>query len=112
MALDEEDLREERQRYSTDEISLAEDFQKLTCDNSESTYSQIALDLLFYDHNASLESTRQVLSTHNCNKRCIITTPRESVCSNMNTVIEYDVSLTFWVYLAIRVFIGQYISEF
>jgi MFS family permease len=28
------------------------------------------------------------------------------VCSNDNTVIELDMSLTFWSYLVIRVFIG------
>ncbi|XP_012220725.2 uncharacterized protein [Linepithema humile] len=106
LELDGEDLREERQRYSADEISLAEDFQKLTCDNPESTHNRIAIDMLLYNHNANLESTRRVLSTNECNKRCIVTAPRNSMCSNMDTEIELNVSLTFWVYLIIRVFIS------
>jgi MFS family permease len=42
-----------------------------------------------------------------CRARCLITAPRKDVCSNLKTEEVYDISLTFWSYLAIRVFIGM-----
>ncbi|XP_072758531.1 uncharacterized protein [Anoplolepis gracilipes] len=103
---DEEDLQQERQRYLVEEISLkGENFQKVTCDNSDNINDQITIDMQLYDH-VNLETTKQVLHTNKCNKKCIVVVPRKTMCSNMNTEIEYNVSLTFWLYLIIRVFIG------
>lgn len=108
---DEEDLREERQRYLTEEISLArEDFLKPTCDDPDSINNQITIYMRLYDHEANLEATKRVLSTNECRKKCIVTLPRNAVCSNMNMEIEYNVNLTFWLYLVIRVFIGTYFN--
>lgn len=108
---DEEDLREERQRYLTEEISLAgDDFLKPTCDDPDSINNQITIYVRLYDHEANLEATKRVLSTNECRKKCIVTLPRNAVCSNMNMEIEYNVNLTFWLYLVIRVFVGTYFN--
>ncbi|XP_018396195.1 PREDICTED: uncharacterized protein LOC108774550 [Cyphomyrmex costatus] len=104
---DEDDLREERQRYLSEEISWAgKDFQKPICDNSESINDQITIQVRLYDHEANLEATNRVLNINECRKKCIVTLPRNAVCSNMNMEVEYNVKLTFWIYLVIRVFIG------
>lgn len=104
---DEDDLREERQRYLTKEISWAgEDFQKPICDDPDSINNQITIQVRLYDHEANLEATKRVLSTNECRKKCIVTLPRNAVCSNMNMEIEYNIKLTFWLYLVVRVFIG------
>lgn len=106
---DEEDLQQERQRYFAEEISWAgEDFQKITCDNSDYINDQVTIDMQLYDHDTNLKTITQVLSTNKCTKKCIVIVPRKAMCSNMNTEIEYNVSLTFWLYLIIRVFIGLY----
>lgn len=46
------------------------------------------------------------LDLGSCSHRCIATAPRAKVCSNMKTVLEVDMSLTFWSYLCVRVFVG------
>ncbi|XP_069689213.1 major facilitator superfamily domain-containing protein 6-like [Periplaneta americana] len=42
-----------------------------------------------------------------CAPRCLVTAPRKHVCSNLETEELYNISLTFWTYLVIRVFIGM-----
>ena len=42
----------------------------------------------------------------NCRARCLLTAPRANVCTNLEETEIYDVRLTFWSYMAIRVFIG------
>jgi len=110
---DEDDLLEKRQRYLTEEISWAgEDFRKPICDDPDfiNQNNQITIQVRLYDHEANLEATKRVLSTNECKKKCIVTLPRNAVCSNMNMEIEYNIRLTFWVYLVIRVFIGTYFT--
>ncbi|XP_045778089.1 uncharacterized protein LOC123875991 [Maniola jurtina] len=41
-----------------------------------------------------------------CSVACAATAPRKSLCDNHEQQIELDPSLTFWAYLAVRVFIG------
>ncbi|XP_033209800.1 uncharacterized protein LOC117168332 [Belonocnema kinseyi] len=51
----------------------------------------------------------------NCTQRCLLTAPRAEMCSNMKEQVVYNIQLTFWLYLAIRVFIGTawgYIESF
>lgn len=104
---DEDDLREERQRYLIEELSWAgEDFQRPICDDQDSINNQITIQVRLYDHEANLEAPERVLSTNECRKKCIVTLPRNAVCSNMNMEIEYNIKLTFWLYLVVRVFIG------
>lgn len=109
LKLDEEDLKEERQRYLSEEISWnKENFQRPICDDPDTINNQITIRMRLYDHEANLEATKRVLSTNECRKKCIVTLPRNAVCSNMNMEMEYNIKLTFWLYLVIRVFIGTY----
>ncbi|XP_077263889.1 uncharacterized protein LOC143898355 [Temnothorax americanus] len=104
---DEEDLQEERQRYLTEEMSWAGgDFRRSICNDPDSTDNQITIHMRLYDHEANLEATERVLSANECKKKCIVTLPRNAMCTNMNMEIEYNIKLTFWLYLGIRVFIG------
>ncbi|XP_024875209.1 uncharacterized protein LOC112456715 [Temnothorax curvispinosus] len=104
---DKEDLQEERQRYLTEEMSWAGgDFRRSICNDPDSTDNQIAIHMRLYDHEANLEATERVLSANECKKKCIVTLPRNAMCTNMNMEIEYNIKLTFWLYLGIRVFIG------
>lgn len=49
----------------------------------------------------------RIIQLSSCTPRCLLTTPRKEVCSNMKVDKEFNVSLTFWSYLVIRVFIGM-----
>ncbi|KAJ9578796.1 hypothetical protein L9F63_005004, partial [Diploptera punctata] len=49
----------------------------------------------------------RIMQLSSCTTRCLLTTPRKEVCSNLEVDEEFDVSLTFWSYLVIRVFIGM-----
>ncbi|XP_020290838.1 major facilitator superfamily domain-containing protein 6 [Pseudomyrmex gracilis] len=106
----EEDSREERARYSVEGVSwIGENFQKPVCDNldDDDTINRIAIDARLYDSDAKTMSTPpRILSASACDKRCVVTAPRNEICSNMNVQVEHNVSLTFWLYLVIRVFIG------
>ncbi|XP_070160005.1 uncharacterized protein [Polyergus mexicanus] len=103
---DEKDLQQERHRYLAEEISWAGDFRKITCDNSDYINDEITIDVQLYDDDANLKTTKRILSMNKCKKKCIVIVPRKAICSNMNIEIEYNISLTFWLYLIIRVFIG------
>lgn len=41
-----------------------------------------------------------------CGARCIATIPREQLCSNPSQIVELDMSVTFWSYMSVRVFIS------
>jgi len=41
-----------------------------------------------------------------CRARCLLTAPRANVCKNLEGAEIYNTRLTFWSYMAIRVFIG------
>uniref|UniRef100_A0A1B6CUD4 Major facilitator superfamily (MFS) profile domain-containing protein n=1 Tax=Clastoptera arizonana TaxID=38151 RepID=A0A1B6CUD4_9HEMI len=51
--------------------------------------------------------TDALLNLVDCKASCIMTLPRNKLCSNMDHTVEYDIRLTFWIYLVIRVFIGM-----
>ncbi|XP_053978995.1 uncharacterized protein LOC128876555 [Hylaeus volcanicus] len=101
-----EDRDAKRRRYSSEEVAWAEDkFQKITCGNPDLETERIVLNLPLYNYSLSSEPYR-ILSTEECSKRCIVTAPRTEMCSNKDTIVEYNVSTTFWMYFAIRVFIS------
>jgi len=108
---DEEDLQEERHRYFAKEISwMGENFRKVICDDSDSVNNRVAINVQLYtDNNTNLNATEKILNK--CNKRCIVTVPRNAMCSNINMELEYNINLTFWLYLVIRVFIGKSCSN-
>lgn len=48
-----------------------------------------------------------VLSLGPCYTQCLATVPRKEICTHQTVVNEFDVRLTFWLYLLIRVFISM-----
>lgn len=97
----EENIIEETQKYSSEKIMLSNnnEYHSLKCENNQESKTKISITI------QTINSTS--LNIDGCTKRCIATAPREQMCSNMVTVIEYNVQLTFWLYLGIRVFIGK-----
>lgn len=103
----EEDREKKRQRYLSEEIAWTnEEFQKITCGNPDLETDRITLTLPLFNYSLSSEPYK-ILDTEDCSKRCIVTAPRSDMCSNTKMVIEYNVGMTFWLYFAIRVFIGE-----
>ncbi|XP_017757430.1 PREDICTED: major facilitator superfamily domain-containing protein 6 [Eufriesea mexicana] len=102
----EEDRETKRQRYLSEEIAwTGKEFQKITCGNPDLETERIALTLPLFNYTLSSQPYK-TLNAEDCSKRCIVTAPRREMCSNTKTVIEYNVSLTFWLYFVIRVFIS------
>ncbi|KAK2582249.1 hypothetical protein KPH14_004595 [Odynerus spinipes] len=102
----EEDIEEQQQRYVVEKMSWdGETFETTSCQNSNTDDQTIVVNVPLFDYTQSPEPYK-VLSFESCTKKCIVTMPRKEVCSNMNMEVEYNVKLTFWLYLVIRVFIG------
>ncbi|CAL7943469.1 unnamed protein product [Xylocopa violacea] len=102
----EEDREMKQRRYISEEIAwTGKEFQRITCGNPDLENDRITLTLPLFNYSLSSEPYR-TLNADDCSKRCIVTAPRKQMCSNKDTVIEYNVGLTFWLYFAIRVFIG------
>ncbi|CAK9816623.1 Major facilitator superfamily domain-containing protein 6-A [Anthophora plagiata] len=102
----EEDRELNRRRYLSEEIAwTGMEFQKVSCGNSDLRTDRIVLTLPLVNYSISSEPYK-ILNTEDCSKRCIVTAPRQEMCSNTDTVIEYNIRLTFWLYFAVRVFIG------
>lgn len=102
------DILEHKRRYVAEEMAWTDDqnFRLAKCENPDSKTQRVALSVTLV--NRTLESeTHKTLYIDGCSKRCIVTAPRKDVCSNMEMEIEYDIRLTFWLYLVIRVFIGE-----
>ncbi|CAD1475398.1 unnamed protein product, partial [Heterotrigona itama] len=102
----EEDHEMKRRRYLSEEIAwTGKEFQKITCGNPDLESDRIAVTLPLFNYSLSSEPFK-TLNAEDCSKRCVVTAPRNEMCSNTKTLIEYNVGLTFWMYFAIRVFIG------
>ncbi|XP_017782845.1 PREDICTED: uncharacterized protein LOC108567096 [Nicrophorus vespilloides] len=63
----------------------------------------VSVQLALMDRNGSVYKNLEMGS---CATKCLATSDRSNFCSNKNTVVEVDVNVTFWSYLAVRVFIG------
>lgn len=48
-----------------------------------------------------------ILKLTHCEPRCLATVPRTAICTNKDVTREFDIRLTFWLYLTIRVFISM-----
>lgn len=103
-----EDYEMKRRRYLSEEIAwTGNEFQKITCGNPDLDTDRISVTLPLFNYSLSSEPYK-ILNAEDCSKRCIVTAPRKEMCSNKKTVIEYNIGVTFWMYFAIRVFIGEY----
>jgi len=58
---------------------------------------RISISLIYTNHSVVLSS---------CQARCLLTAPRANVCANLEDTEVYNTRLTFWSYMAIRVFVG------
>ncbi|XP_017882086.1 uncharacterized protein LOC108626124 [Ceratina calcarata] len=102
----EEDRRMKRRRYLSNEMAwTGKEYQRIACGNPDLENERVTLTLSLFNYSASPEPY-EVLEAEGCSKRCIVTAPRNETCSNAKTIIEYNVGVTFWMYFAIRVFIG------
>ncbi|XP_075232468.1 uncharacterized protein LOC142330866 isoform X2 [Lycorma delicatula] len=90
--------------WQEDEKSL--EFLNGTCTNEESsTESQmVSVPLLNPENSLVVDAT---LTMDSCQPSCLLTVARKDVCSNFEKNVEYDIRLTFWLYLIVRVFIGM-----
>ncbi|XP_050598666.1 uncharacterized protein LOC126926383 [Bombus affinis] len=101
-----EDHGMKRRRYLSEEIAwTGNEFQKITCGNPDLDTDRISVTLPLFNYSLSSEPYK-ILNAEDCSKRCIVTAPRKEMCSNKKTVIEYNIGVTFWMYFAVRVFIG------
>ncbi|XP_043494218.1 uncharacterized protein LOC122519090 isoform X1 [Polistes fuscatus] len=106
LELTDDDITEERLKFVADEVSWdGETFEKVMCKNTNENDQKIIVKVPLLDYAQSPEPY-QILNIENCVKKCIVSMPRKEVCSNKNMQVEYNITLTFWLYLVIRVFIG------
>ena len=57
----------------------------------------VSVPLMYPNHSVVLSS---------CRARCLLTAPRADVCTNLEQTEVYNTGLTFWSYMAIRLFVG------
>ncbi|KAL2750551.1 Major facilitator superfamily domain-containing protein 6-A [Vespula maculifrons] len=106
LEMTEEDIEEERQKFIAEKVSWnGEIFEKVICKNSNEDDQTVVVKVPLLDYAQSPEPY-QILDIENCVKKCIVSMPRKEVCLNMDMQVEYNITLTFWLYLVIRVFIG------
>ncbi|XP_014616480.1 PREDICTED: uncharacterized protein LOC106793789 [Polistes canadensis] len=106
LELTDDDIAEERLKFVADEVSWdGETFEKVICKNTKENDQKIIVKVPLLDYAQSPEPY-QILNIENCVKKCIVSMPRKEVCFNKNMQVEYNITLTFWLYLVIRVFIG------
>lgn len=99
---DHNDIEENRQIYNIEFVSSKQE-KKITClENTEIVGKHISVTIPVNDN----ESTVRHLDLGSCAHRCLATSKRQNVCSNLKTTIELDMNVTFWSYLCIRVFVG------
>ncbi|XP_016840927.1 major facilitator superfamily domain-containing protein 6 isoform X1 [Nasonia vitripennis] len=65
------------------------------------------VNAMVYLSNSTTEEVYDVVTLDGCTRTCILTAPRKDICTNDKMQIEYNIRLTFWAYLTIRVFIGM-----
>ncbi|XP_060536920.1 uncharacterized protein LOC132708565 [Cylas formicarius] len=93
---------EERRRSFL--INRVENRQNVSCLTNENlSRKQVIVTVPLKGNN---DSKIRHLDLGSCAKKCLVTSPRNQVCSNRKTVMELDMQLTFWSYLVIRVFVG------
>ncbi|XP_012265072.2 uncharacterized protein LOC105691281 [Athalia rosae] len=102
------DILEAKRQYISEAISWTGNygFQKLKCANPDRKEQKIALTVPLINYTNGVDVYKS-LYMEGCSKRCVVTAARKDICSNTETVIEYNIKLTFWLYLVIRVFIGM-----
>ncbi|PSN42174.1 hypothetical protein C0J52_09851 [Blattella germanica] len=86
-------------RFTASALSITKENISAMC---EDTYSQMGQRV-----SVSIPMGERIVQLSHCSPHCLATVPRKQICSNLKEEQEYDISLTFWTYLVIRVFIGM-----
>ncbi|XP_077298637.1 uncharacterized protein LOC143919921 [Arctopsyche grandis] len=82
-------------------------FAKPTCvDNIGVDDEEVSIEILFQEMKSKGESISTTIQLDECTAKCLVTAPREQLCSNKNEEIDINVQLTFWSYLTGRVFLS------
>lgn len=94
-------------RYLGEAVILTGDrYNPVKCDVSQEKSRRVSVTVPLVNWTSNPDPYK-LLNIQECSERCIVTAPREKMCSNMNTVIEYNTQTTFWFYLGVRVFMGN-----
>lgn len=102
----EDDIAEERQFYNAEYIKDDSSIRDSVCLESFPINKEyISVNVPLQRPNET--TVYKTLDLGSCAARCLATSPRKSVCSNKDAIKELNVKLTFWSYLAVRVFIGM-----
>nr|CAD7448165.1 unnamed protein product [Timema bartmani] len=72
----------------------------------ENEKKTITISVQLHNLNNALE-VDNIIQLSSCQPHCIATLTRKNICTDMKKVVEYDVKLTFWLYLLVRVFFGM-----
>ncbi|KAF2883909.1 hypothetical protein ILUMI_22294 [Ignelater luminosus] len=101
-----DDIAEERQFYNAEYIKDDSSIRDSVClESFPKNKEYISVNVPLQRPNET--TVYKTLDLGSCAARCLATSPRKSVCSNKDTIQELNVKLTFWSYLAVRVFIGM-----
>ncbi|XP_073990994.1 uncharacterized protein [Rhodnius prolixus] len=73
---------------------------------SSITPQSLSVEVPLLNKDNALEVDTILKLTH-CEPRCLATVPRTAICTNKDVTREFDIRLTFWLYLTIRVFISM-----
>ncbi|XP_043287431.1 major facilitator superfamily domain-containing protein 6-B [Venturia canescens] len=101
------DRLEKKRRFLVEEMAPvgSDVFDGVRCQNPDVATTRVSIDVPLVNWTVG-NVTYKNLYIENCSKRCVLTALRSEMCSNKETVVEYNIQLTFWLYLGIRVFIG------
>ncbi|XP_066158207.1 uncharacterized protein [Euwallacea fornicatus] len=95
-----DDFEENRLTYLVKNVEGKENVQCM--ENQSLLKKHITISIPVNDN----ETKIQYLDLGSCNRKCLLTSSRKQICSNQKTTVEKDMSVTFWSYLLVRVFVG------
>ncbi|XP_011504820.1 PREDICTED: uncharacterized protein LOC105367748 [Ceratosolen solmsi marchali] len=106
MKMSDADVAENRLRYLEHNVKWPDLGNKSTrCATREHDSELVSVEVEL--RNETTEEPYDVFRTEGCSRTCILTTLRKDICTNNKMQVEYNVKLTFWSYLVVRVFIGM-----
>jgi hypothetical protein len=110
MKISDADVAENRLRYLENSVNWPGFGNKTTrCAASEDYEELVSVQVEL--RNDTTDELYDIFRAEGCNRICILTAPRKNICTNNKMQIEYNVKLTFWSYLVVRVFIGEHFSR-
>ncbi|KAK4871463.1 hypothetical protein RN001_015587 [Aquatica leii] len=102
----EDDVEEDRQLFEIKHLKDGTDTGKPFCvDGFPRNKEYVSINVPLLDTNDT--SPYKTLDLGSCAVRCLASSLRKNVCSNKQAYKDLDIDLTFWSYLAVRVFIGM-----